>query len=74
MVRIGFEYPFVIRGILSISALHLATLQPEKGGEYLVTASTQYNRALLDFMVALRDVDDESCVAVFAFSSVTSKL
>jgi hypothetical protein len=71
MVKVGFNYPFVIRGLLSISALHLATLEPESSAENLVIASTQYNTALLDFRTALRDVDEDSCIAVFGFSCVT---
>lgn len=72
MIKVGFDYPFVIRGILSISALHIATKEPDTAAENLVVASTQYNAALIDFREALRDVNDDSCTAVFAFSCVTA--
>jgi hypothetical protein len=69
--RVGFEYPFLTRGLLCISALHLATREPDSAAENLVFASTQYNNALVDFRTEIGKVDDESCIAVFAFSCVT---
>jgi hypothetical protein len=68
---IGFKYPFLTRGLLSISALHLATREPDSAGDNLVFASTQYNTGLIDFRTEIGKVDDESCTAVFAFSCVT---
>lgn len=71
MVQIGFRHPYLLRGVLAISALHLATLNPDLAVDFLVQASAQYNCALLDFRHTLQDVNDENCVAVFAFSCIT---
>lgn len=71
VVEIGFQHPFLLRGILSISALHLATLTPESSSNFVVQASNQYNRALLEFRNVLRNIGEGNCVAVFAFSCIT---
>jgi len=71
VIQIGFQHPFLLRGILGISALHLATLNPDLSVNFAIQASNQYNRALLDFRNVLHNVGEENCVAVFAFSCIT---
>jgi len=71
IVQVGFQYPFLLRGILAISALHLATLNPDLRANFVIQASNQYSRALLDFQNVLHDVREENCAAVFAFSCLT---
>jgi hypothetical protein len=71
VIQLGFQHPFLLRGILGISALHLATLYPDSSANFVIQASNQYNRALLDFRKVLQTVGEENCVAVFAFSCFT---
>lgn len=71
VIQIGFHYPFVLRGVLAIAAIHLAMLNPASSVDYIVQASTLYNRALFDFRNVLRNVNDENCTPIFAFSCLT---
>jgi len=71
IIQIGFQYPFVLRGILAISSLHLASLDSNVGSVLLIKASTQHNYALSDFRAALTSVDDSNCTAIFAFACLT---
>lgn len=52
MVQIGFRHPFLLRGVLAISALHLATLQLNLSSDLVVQASSHYNKALVSVIVA----------------------
>ena len=71
IVQIGFQHPFLLRGILSISALHLATSTPESNSNFVIQVSNQYNRALLEFRNVLSNIGEGNWVAVFAFSCIT---
>lgn len=71
LVQIGFQHPFLLRGVLAISALHLATLDPDSSPDFVVQAANQYNCGLQDFRNALQNVGEKNAVAVFAFSCLT---
>ena len=71
IVQVGFQHSFLLRGVLAISALHLATLDLKSSAPFVLQASNQYNCALLDFRNVLRSVGEENCVAVFSFSCLT---
>jgi hypothetical protein len=71
VIQIGFQYPFVLRGVLAIAAVHLAMLNPASSVDFIVQASTLYNRGLLDFRNVLRNVNEENCTPIFAFSCLT---
>lgn len=71
VIQIGFQYPFVLRGVLAIAAVHLAMLNSTSRVDFIVQASTLYNRALVDFRNVLRSVNDENCTPIFAFSCLT---
>ncbi|KAI9730417.1 MAG: hypothetical protein M1834_005927 [Cirrosporium novae-zelandiae] len=71
VIQMGFQYPFVLRGILAISALHLATLSSTLSTDLLIQASTQHNRALGDFRTTLININESNCTPLFAISCLT---
>ena len=68
--RLAFEYPFLMHGILAVSALHVASLKPDCQQEWIKKASTHESLALPTFRSALPSVNEQSAPAVFAFSSL----
>ena len=71
IVKIGFEYHFVLRSILALAALHQTTILKSKSAELYIQASTHLNLALQDFHKELSDVNPTNCNAIFAFSTIT---
>ncbi|KAL8720539.1 MAG: hypothetical protein Q9225_002609 [Loekoesia sp. 1 TL-2023] len=68
-VRYGLSHPFLLHGILALTALHMATCRPERRDFYMTRATELQNDALKRF----RDVqktDDSNCIPVFLFSSL----
>jgi hypothetical protein len=70
--KIGFSYPYVLHGILSLSALHLAQLQPECHDDYVAQAELHHNRALEMISSHMRNINNDNAPAVYLFSTVTS--
>lgn len=66
--RLAFKYEFLLRGLLSVSALHLSYLNPILKAEYDLKASTHQDKALASFQEVLPLVDESNCHALFAFS------
>ncbi|KAI9860102.1 MAG: hypothetical protein M1824_003340 [Vezdaea acicularis] len=66
----GFAHPFLLRGILALSALHLAFLRPENAHLYEMEATIHQDAALGFFRTAMANVTPTNCDAVFAFSSI----
>ncbi|RDW82323.1 hypothetical protein BP6252_03435 [Coleophoma cylindrospora] len=69
--QLGFEYGFVMRGILAVSALHLAYNKPAKREYYLNLAMHQHQTALRDGIAIVSSVNEENCPAVYIFSILT---
>ncbi|KAF3491399.1 C6 zinc finger domain-containing protein [Arthroderma uncinatum] len=74
VVRLGFEHEFLLRGILAVSALHLACLNPSRQEELALRASSHQSIAVQFFHEALNRVDPHNCVAIFAFSCIVVAL
>ncbi|KAK2875589.1 hypothetical protein FQN49_001594 [Arthroderma sp. PD_2] len=74
VVRLGFEHEFLLRGILAVSALHLACLNPSRQEELALRASAHQSIAVAFFHEALNRVDPHNCVAIFAFSCIVVAL
>ncbi|KAM5448573.1 hypothetical protein MaudCBS49596_005368 [Microsporum audouinii] len=74
VVRLGFEHEFLLRGILAVSALHLASLNPARQEELALRASAHQSIAVQFFHQALNSVDPHNCVAIFAFSCIVVAL
>jgi hypothetical protein len=70
--RLGFSYDFVMRGILALSALHLAYLQPEKKDFYLSQALMHHGTGLRIATAILPHVTQENCSALYIFSALAS--
>ncbi|KAK4991959.1 hypothetical protein LTR66_006413 [Elasticomyces elasticus] len=68
----GFSHPFVLHGILAISALHLAAPADSAKEALLSRASAHHNVALSSFSAALAQISKDNCMAVFGFSGLTS--
>ena len=69
--QLGFAYDFVMRGILSLSALHLAHSRPDQRQEY-ISQAMQHNHAGLRTMTAvLPNINQKNCSAVYLFSVIT---
>ncbi|KAE8418611.1 hypothetical protein BDV36DRAFT_154187 [Aspergillus pseudocaelatus] len=68
--KIAYSYEFLMHGILSLSALHLSYVKPEKHSHYLNSSTFHMALGLQTFRTILRKPTAENCVALFAFSSV----
>lgn len=66
------QFPFLMRGILALSALHLAkeTLDRNMRIRYLRTAAYHQDLAIPQYRRTLLDVTKENAVAVMAFSAI----
>lgn len=70
--KFGFSSPFVLHGILSLSALHLAYLKPGQHAQYVAQAEFHHNLALQMVSTTLPLIDEENAAAVYLFSTITS--
>ncbi|KAJ5608670.1 hypothetical protein N7528_009237 [Penicillium herquei] len=70
--KFGFSSPFLLHGILSLSALHLAYLKPEQHAQYVTQAEFHHNLALKMVSATLPMLDEENAAAIYLFSTITS--
>jgi len=68
MPILGLSHPFVLSGLLSLSALHLSSLIPSRRREFLNYAISQESAALPSFRKAMVNCNPDSIDAVFAFA------
>ena len=66
----AFSHPFLMRGILAISALHLSHLMPEEQDHYRHIAEKHQSLALSLFRNAMQSITSDNCTAFFASSSL----
>ncbi|KAJ5895590.1 hypothetical protein N7495_007281 [Penicillium taxi] len=68
----ALSYPFLMHGILALSALHLARTGPDtsKRTVYLNRAVAHQNQALALFRGLLGDIQEKNAKAMFAFASI----
>lgn len=64
----AIAHPFLLSGIIAISALHLATLLPHRKHELQNLALVQQTAALPSFRASIKKPDAESIHATFAFA------
>ncbi|PMD38880.1 hypothetical protein L207DRAFT_513366 [Hyaloscypha variabilis F] len=69
--QLGFRYDFVMRGILALSALHLARYRPEKKELYNSQAMLQHQIGLRQATNVLTEINEENCTGVYIFSALT---
>ena len=65
----ALPYAFLLHGLVSLSAAHLAHLNPERRIFYRSKAIVHRNRALQLCIPALRKITQANCLALFVFSS-----
>lgn len=68
----ALAHPFLMHGILALSALHLARTGPDPSqrAAYLNRAVAHQNQALALFRELLSDIQESNAKAMFAFSSI----
>jgi Zn(2)-Cys(6) binuclear cluster domain-containing protein len=71
IVRVGFRFPFLLRGILSLSAIHKATTIPTAERSSLILQSTKHiDIALQAFRDQLSHPNPEYAPAMFALAAI----
>jgi len=68
--KIAFSHPFLLRGLLAFSALHLAYRTPEKRTALRAEAAVHYDAGVTLFRAAMMKITSENCTGCFAFSSL----
>lgn len=66
--QMGLTHPFLLSGILAVSALHLSTVLPHRKHELQTLAVTQELAALPSFRRSMSSPNAETIHAVFAFA------
>ncbi|KAL2843382.1 hypothetical protein BJY01DRAFT_264276 [Aspergillus pseudoustus] len=71
----GLEYPFVLHGLLALSALHLARASdPAAKARYFSIALEHQNRALSLFRPVISSINHDNSHTIFAFASLLLQL
>jgi hypothetical protein len=70
--QIAFQNPFVMRGILALSALHLAHLTPSKRDLYLSLSTHHHETALPEATSVLPAINSSTCNALHIFTILTA--
>ncbi|ORX97950.1 hypothetical protein BCR34DRAFT_158633 [Clohesyomyces aquaticus] len=72
--KLGQQFPFVMRGVLAVSALHLArqTADPAEKSRYVQLAAYHQDLALPEYRHAITSVCEDNIHAVVAFSALTT--
>ncbi|KAK2760415.1 hypothetical protein FQN54_002485 [Arachnomyces sp. PD_36] len=66
----AFSHPFLMHGLLAISALHIAYLRPESVGKYHNLAIEHYTSAMSLFRIVLDELSPDNAVPAFLLSSL----
>ncbi|KAL4865403.1 hypothetical protein BDV12DRAFT_174662 [Aspergillus spectabilis] len=71
--RLALSHDFLMKGILAIASLHIASsMDPLEGSPYINTALEYHNQTLTPFRHAIDAINHGNCDAVFAHSVVTT--
>lgn len=70
VIQEAFKHPFLMRGILAISALHLSFLRPERHDYYSQLANKNQDAALSAFRPLMTDMDESNSDAFLAMSTL----
>ncbi|KAF4501269.1 UPC2-regulatory involved in control of sterol uptake [Fusarium agapanthi] len=66
--QIGFRYPFVLHGFLSLAALHIAYTSPTERTQSWLVGMHHHNEALTGFQRELSTITEENSEALFTWS------
>jgi hypothetical protein len=69
---LAVKHPFLMHGLLAISALHLASKEPESAKEFLPLSIHHQNLAISAFRSQLSHINEGNCHALFAQAAVVS--
>ena len=70
--QIAFSFPFLLRSVLALSALHLAFLNPERHDYYVAQANLHHDIALRTVSAVMCNLNDHNAPAVYLFSTITA--
>ncbi|KAH6653315.1 putative C6 transcription factor [Truncatella angustata] len=70
--QMGFTTPYILKGMLSLSALHLAKFRPDRKDFYVAQAFLHHNAAVNMVSPIITKITVENCVPVFLFSTITN--
>jgi hypothetical protein len=70
MLKVGFDFPFLLQAMLALGALHLSRLDPVLHQEYLTQAEMHHDAALNQFRNEVGDIDDANFEAVLCFAAI----
>ncbi|KAJ5748765.1 uncharacterized protein N7511_010461 [Penicillium nucicola] len=68
VVQIAFAQPFLLKGILALAALHMASLNTGDKESLSILAASKQDAALKEFRSQLETITLQNCDAIFAFS------
>ena len=68
--QMALDHPYMMHGILSVAALHLAHLHTGTTEKHAVTAARHHNMALRGFQDTLGNLNDQNSDALFACSNL----
>ncbi|KAL8917619.1 MAG: hypothetical protein Q9172_005760 [Xanthocarpia lactea] len=69
-ITLGFSYPFLLKQLLAIAALHMAICRPERRDFWHTRATELQSHALTGFNSVEKQVDESNCVVVLLFSAL----
>ncbi|KAL9115980.1 MAG: hypothetical protein Q9227_000348 [Pyrenula ochraceoflavens] len=72
VVQLAYNSPFLMRGILAVSALHMAHTHPEREEDYVREATNHQIAALPAYRHALKQITEYNCQALLAFAGLTT--
>ncbi|KAF1995601.1 hypothetical protein P154DRAFT_340136 [Amniculicola lignicola CBS 123094] len=70
MIKVAFNYTFLLHGSLALAALHLSRLDQHLHSQYLQQAEQHHNAALAQFRAEVSDIDESNFEAVLLFAFI----
>lgn len=71
--QLAVQFPFLMHGMLALSALHLAKLRPERRRKLITKATTNESQALPSYRSTVKNPNQENIHAIFAFSGFVAQ-
>ncbi|KAF2837475.1 hypothetical protein M501DRAFT_937207 [Patellaria atrata CBS 101060] len=68
ITNVAFHHPFLMHGLLSCAALHMAQLESDKREEHLFRAGIHQDQSIPLFRAAINSPTAENCDAIFSCS------
>lgn len=68
-IQMAFQHPFLMHQILSLGALYLAHVNPQKASHYQHASDNHAAIGITQFQPQIGNMDEKNCHACFAFST-----